>query len=533
MKKIGACIWLLGAVLQAQHHLPPPGAEKPVALYPGMGTWRHAIQTGSAEAQKYFDQGLNLLYGFNRYEALRSFRKAAELDAQAAMAYWGMAMSLGPYVNMDGDPTYDQKESCAAVEKGLRIAGAPAREHAYLEAAAKRCPEYKPEIYIEAMRALAGRWPDDLDAQVLLADSLMIPVRWKWYSPDGMPAAGVAEAERAIESVLRRWPDHPGANHYYIHAVESSRTPERAIASAQRLMGVTPALGHMVHMPGHIWLVLGDWEMAAAVNDRAVTVDRQYFTDTGVNSPYVIYYIHNLHFVAYARWMQGKKEDGMRAAADMAASLAPLVETMPDLADPFLAWTEFAPMRFQDWNAVMKSPQPKPSMKMQTFIWRYGRVLALAAQGDRTGALREHAAFEEARKALSPDGFWGNNKPAAAAAMAAEVVAARLAATPAGAVPHWRRAVEMQDGMTYDEPPAWYYPLRESLGAALVRAGSPADAEQVFREGIRRSPRNGRMLFGLMESLRAQRKTADAELVKAEFEAAWSKADVKLTLAEM
>jgi tetratricopeptide (TPR) repeat protein len=534
MRKIIVGLCLSALYASAQHHAgPAPGQEKPVALYPGMGPWRHPIQTKSMEAQKYFDQGLNLFYGFNRYEALRSFRKAAELDPTAPMAYWGMSMSLGPYINMDGDPSFDLKESCAAVAKGLAIAGATAHERAYLEAAATRCPEYKPDTYVAAMRKVAERWPDDLDAQILLADSLMVPVRWHWYSPDGTPAAGVREAERAIESVLRRWPDHPGANHYYIHAVEASPAPERAIASAQRLMGITPALGHMVHMPGHIWLVLGDWETAANVNDRAVAVDRDYFTKTGVNGPYMMYYLHNLHFVAYARWMQGKKAEGLRAAADMAAVLGPLVEAMPELADPFLAWTSFGRVRFQDWDAVLKEPQPKPAMKTQTMAWRYGRVLALAARGDRAAAVREKAAFDEARKAVPADGFWGNNKAGDAATIASHIVAARLAATPAEAVGYWRTAVAVQDGLTYDEPPGWYYPIRESLGAALIRAGNPAEAEKVFREGVRRSPRNGRMLFGLLESLRAQKKTEDAESVKREFDAAWSKADVALKLEEM
>lgn len=533
MGKFFVSFCMSAALALAQHHAHVPASEKPVTLYPGMGTWRHPIQTKSAEAQKYFDQGLNLFYGFNRYEALRSFRKAAELDPSAPMAYWGMSMSLGPYINMDGDPTFDLKESCAAASKGLAIAGVNAHERAYLESAAKRCPEYKPATYIDAMRALAQRWPDDLDAQVLLADSLMIPVRWHWYNPDGKPAPGVLEAERSIEGVLRRWPDHPGANHYYIHAVEASPTPERAIASAQRLMGVTPALGHMVHMPGHIWLVLGDWEMAAAVNDRAVAVDREYFAQTGVQSSYVMYYAHNMHFVAYARWMQGKRAEGLRAAAEMADALVPMIETAPEVADFFRAWTAFGRVRFQDWDGILKTPQPKPAMKLETFVWRYSRVLALAGRGDRAAALKEKAAFDELRKSLPADGSWSTNKLGDATALAAEVVEARLAATPAQAVDHWRRAVDMQDKMTYDEPPAWYYPIRESLGAALIRAGNPAEAEKVFREGMRRSPRNGRMLFGLMESLRAQRKTEDAEAVEREFNAAWAKADVKLKLEEL
>src|SRR5215468_6852476 len=203
--------------LFAQHHEMAPAQEKPVALYKGLGSWKHPITTRNADAQKFFDQGLNLLYGFNRYAALRSFRKATELDNAATMAYWGMAMSQGPYINMDGDPSYDQKGACAAVEAGRKVvAMSPPRERAYLDTVGSFCPEYKPDAYMAAAKKLARDYPDDLDAQTLYAESLMIPVRWHWYAPDGTPAAGVPEAERVLEDVLRRWPTHPGATHYYI-----------------------------------------------------------------------------------------------------------------------------------------------------------------------------------------------------------------------------------------------------------------------------------------------------------------------------
>ena len=309
-------------------------SEKPVTLYKGLGAWRHPIATRNVEAQKSFDQGLALLDGFNRYEALRSFRKASELDPQAAMPDWGMAMAQGPYINMDGDPSFDLKGACAAVAAGLKLTQAPERERAYVQAVSTICPEYRPAAYVGAMRALAARYPDDLDAQTLYAESLMIPVRWHWYSNDGSPGAGVAEAERTLEAVIRRWPDHPGANHYYIHAVESSRTPERAIPSAQRLMGITPAEGHMVHMPGHIWLVLGDWETAASVNERAVTVDRDYFAATNIAiGTYTPYYLHNLDFIRYARSMQGRKADALRAAETLAAGSDPMTKAMPEMAE--------------------------------------------------------------------------------------------------------------------------------------------------------------------------------------------------------
>jgi len=515
----------------AQHH--EAVAETPVTLYPGLGTWRHPIQTHSAEAQKYFDQGLALVYGFNRHEALRSFTKAAELDPSAAMAYWGMAMSLGPYINMEIDPDLDVKAACAAVEKGLAIAGATARERAYLEAVAKRCPEYQPEAYVAAMREVAARWPDDLDALTFYAESLMVPTRWHWYSASGAPAVGVADAERTLEEVLRRWPDHPGANHLYIHAVESSPTPERAIASAQRLMGIMPAAGHLVHMPAHIWLVLGDWEMAATVNERAAAVDRDYFARTNAQSGYGGYFVHNLHFVAYARWMQGKKSDGLRAAETMAAAIAPMAKAMPEMADAFLSLTVLGRVRFSDWDGILKLAQPDAAMPASTMMWRYARALALAGRGDHAGAAREQADFETMRAQTPKDAPWGNNKAVDVLALASEIVAARLESEPSAAVPHWERAVAMQDALIYDEPPSWYYPVRESLGAALLRAGRAAEAETVLREGVRRSPRNGRMLFALMEALRAQNKIEEADWVKREYDAAWSKADVALKLAEL
>lgn len=505
--------------------------EKPVTLLTGTGLWKHAIATDNPEAQRYFDQGLAEMYGFNRYEALRSFKKAADLDPAAAMPHWGIAISTGPYVNMDGEPTYDIKASCAGVAAGLKLAKVP-RERAYLEALETRCPDYgNPGAYIAAARALAQRWPDDLDAQTLYAEALLIPTRWHWYTASGQPAPGVAEAERTLEAVLRRWPDHPGANHLYIHAVESSPTPERAVPSAQRLMGITPSEGHMVHMPGHIWLVLGEWELAAAVNERAAEVDRQYFAQTGVTEgSYPMYYWHNLHFIAYARSMQGRKADALKAADTLAAAMAPMAEAMPEMLDMFLPVPRLSLLRFQQWDAVLRLPKPKDSQKISTVLWHFMRATAYAGRGEKTAAAREADAFETVRKQLPADATWGQNKASAVFAMAAELLAAR---TLGDEIAHLRRAVAMQDEFVYDEPPAWYYPVRESLGAALLRAGQAAEAEAVFREGVRRGPGNGRMLFGLMESLKMQNKQDEAAWVRKEFEAAWAKADFQLRLEDL
>jgi tetratricopeptide (TPR) repeat protein len=520
------------AVAFGQHHAAPP--EKPVALLKGLGSWHHPIATKSPEAQKFFDQGLALLYGFNRYEALRSFAKATELDPDAAMAWWGMAMSLGPSINMEGDGDVDMKRSCAAVDAARKLTTAPAEERAWIDALAVRCPEYQPAPYIAQMRALAERFPDDPDAATLYAESLMLPVRWHWYDNAGKPAEGVLEAERVLEEVLRRVPDHPGANHFYIHAVESSPTPERAIPSAQRLMGIVPGAGHLVHMPGHIWMVLGEYEMAATVNDRAAQVDREYMAATGVTqSAYVGYYIHNLHFVAAARAMQGRMQDAIRAADEIAAAVKPMAEAMPEMVDAFGSMQIFARVRFQRWDDVLAAPAPPEKLGINRALRHWARAQAFQAKGKHAEAVAEQAAFTDACAKLPPTAFWGNNKPSAMLAVAAEVLSARLAGSPVDAVPHWQRAVELQDALVYDEPPAWYYPVRESLGGALLRAGKVAEAEAVFREGLRRSPRDGRMLFGLRESLRAQKKVGAADWVEREYREAWKYADVTLRIEEL
>ncbi len=518
---------LAASVALGQNHEIRPSIEKSVALYKGLGPWHHTISTNNAETQQFFDQGLALLYGFNRYEALRSFKRASERDPSAVMPYWGMAAAQGPYINMDGDPSFDLKAACAAVEAGRRAIGSGTeRERGYLEAMTAWCPEYREVDYWRAMKALAEKWPDDLDAQTLYAESLMIPQRWKWYGADGRPAQGVREAERLLEGVLRRWPEHPGANHYYIHAVESSSTPERAIPSAQRLMGVAPSAGHMVHMPAHIWLVLGEYGLAAEVNERASAVDREYISATNVTmGSYTPYYLHNLHFVVYARSMQGYRAETVKAADAINDAAAPMADAMPEMADYSLAQALLARVRTLAWDEVLKMPQPADKLPITAAMWHYGRTLAALAKGDREGAGRERALFGQAAGKVPAETHWGTNQAGAVMKIAHEVVAARFGED---SIAHWWKAVKIQDGLTYDEPPAWYYPVRESLGAELVREGRSAEGEAVLREGLRRSPRNGFMLFGLLESLKAQGK--DVEEVRREFERAWAKADVQLSL---
>jgi len=518
----------------AQHQHPAPLPEKPVALLAGLGSWRHPIATKSAEAQKFFDQGLTLIYGFNRPEALRSFRKAAELDPSAAMAYWGMAMALGPYINMDMDPDVHLKEACDAVEAGLRVDGTGEVERNWLRTARTRCPDYAdPGRYVKAMRELASRHPDDPDAQTLYAEALLLPVRWHWYSIDGKPAAGVAEAERVLEGVLHRHPDHPGANHFYIHAVESSPSPERAVASAQRLMGIVPAAGHIVHMPGHIWLVLGDYNNTVAVNERAVEVDRQYFAQTGMMGSYFAYYLHNQQFILYARAMQGRLADTRKAARAISGSLAEMAKTMPEMAEVFGVFVTLAELRMCRWDELIAAARPKSENPLTLAMWHYGRALGYAGKRRFEEARREQPEFEKLRGTLDRNIPWDTNKLGDVMDLASAALEARLESTAALAVPKWKHAVFLQDALAYDEPPAWYYPIRESLGAAMLLSGDAAGAEAVFREGLRRSPNNGRMLFGLLESLKAQGNSDAVAWVRREFEAAWKGADVELRIADL
>jgi tetratricopeptide (TPR) repeat protein len=517
---IGLLISLTGGIVRA---------EAPVVLYPGLGAWHHRISTRSPEAQKYFDQGLTLVYSFNRHEALRSFRKAAELDPSAAMAFWGIAVSQGPYVNMDGDSSYNLKESCAAVTSGLKLASAPEAERDYLQVASSWCPEYKPDAHVAAARALAVKYPDDPDAQTLYADSILVRSRWHWYDRSGAPAPGVSDAEEVLQAIIRRFPQHPGANHLYIHSVESSPTPERGVASALRLMGIVPAAGHMVHMPGHIWLVLGDWEMAATVNERAATVDREYFAATkGTGGSYYHYYLHNLSFIIYARSMQGRKAQALMVAKQLADLSGEMASMNPEMADAYSAFPIFAYVRFREWDSLLRMSEPGEKMVATRAVWSYARTLAFVGKGDMAAAAKEKAQFEGLSREIPATAQWGVNKAQEIMRLASEVLEARLTRNASGAIAHWRQAVSIQDKLTYDEPPPWYYPVRESLGAALLRNRQYTEAEEVFREGVRRSPRNGRMLLGLHESLKAQDKAAAAETVKQEFEAAWRGSDVKL-----
>jgi tetratricopeptide (TPR) repeat protein len=536
----------LGAVLFAAAFVgadPTPPPVKSATLFPGLGHHHHTIKTRSSEAQKFFDQGLTLVYGFNHDEAIRSFQRAAELDPGAVMPLWGIAYALGPNINLDVDPEHE-RAAYAATAKALKLAkGAPENERAYVEALARRYSDdasadlkERAADFAEAMRALSERYPDDLDAATLYAESLMDLDPWKLWSTDGKPTAHTEEIVAVLESVLRRDPSHIGANHYYIHAVEASPHPERALPSAERLPKLVPNAGHLVHMPAHIYMRTGDYEASAHANAEAARVDEAYIKANDVHGVYpLMYYNHNLDFLSAAASMAGRYGAAKRASEQAAANAAPAVKDMP-MAEFLVPRPLLVDLRFQRWQAVLQAPEPPEGMLTTRAVWHYARGVALAAKGDAAGAEKERADLEEQVAEVPDDALWGLNQTKAVLAIGTASLDARIAAAKRdrrAAIAAWKVAVDAQDRLAYDEPPPWYYPVRESLGAALFLDGLKEEAETVFREDLERNPRNPRSLFGLWECLKAQKKATDAEWLRRAFQEAWKNSEVDIRMEDL
>jgi tetratricopeptide (TPR) repeat protein len=528
---------------QQSDHRMNMGSDKPVSLMSGLGSLHHPVSTKDEEAQRFFDQGLRMIYGFNHAEAIRSFQRAAELDPNLAMAYWGIALALGPNINQDVDADHE-KTAYDAEQKALSfIAKAPANERAYIEALAKRYSnDPKADLkklavdYKNAMGELVKNFPDDLDAATLYAESAMDLRPWQLWTADGKPADGTEEIVAVLESVLHRNPNHPGAIHYYIHAVEASPHPERALAYASRLGKLMPAAGHLVHMPGHIYERVGDYESAARSNIDAAAADEAYFKKSGRRGFYAaMYYSHNLHFLAVARSMQGRFGESIKAARRREADFAPAAKEMPML-ESYLTVPALILVHFGRWNEIDSLPQPDPSLKSTIAIWHFARGMSLATKGDVEKARVEYEALVEAQKAVPADALSaaGLNPATKILAIADDVLNARIATARKdnlAAIRLLRQGVEKEDSLSYEEPASWCLPVRESLGGALMQSGDFAGAEQVFRADLQRNRRNGRSLFGLVESLKRQKK--DYASAQTEFRQAWKNADVKLTVQDL
>ena len=542
--------FLCGALLcsgmaAAQEHA-MRAQSRPVTLAAGIGNAHHPVSTHNVEAQQFFDQGLRFIYDFNHDEAARSFQHAAELDPHLAMAYWGVAEAVGPNYNDPADPErYQQAHD--AVQKALDLStGTSESDQAYIQAMAKRFPadpksdlKTAAENYRDAMRQLVSEFPDDLDGATLFAEAGMNLHPWGLWHTDGTPEAGTDEIVSTLESVMKRDPNHLGAIHYYIHAVEASASPERALAGADRLAALAPAAGHIVHMPAHVYIRTGDYEAAVKTNEQAASVDRAYIKATGVQGIYpMMYYSHNLHFIAMCAAMNGNYAESRKNADLLVQNVGPHVKEMPPL-EGFMTIPMAVEIRFHHWSEVLKMRQPDAAMKTATVFWHFGRGMALAGTGKIGGADSEYKIVSDAEAATPPDVIFQmpiNNKAKDIMKIAKDVLGAKIALAKkddSGAVAMLREAVAIQDTLKYGEPPDWFFPVRESLGGALLMSGDAVGAEKVFRDDLDRNPRNPRSLWGLHQALLQQKHIYDAEFVQRQFDGSWKGGSQELQVEDL
>jgi len=530
---------------------PPQMAMVGAHLLEGLGNYHFPVTSKHPEVQRWFDQGLMLTFGFNHDAAERSFLKATELDPECAMCWWGASLVLGPHVNAAMDPQ-DNADAWTRLQRAQRLAPqASERERAFIEALAARYAQDPPgnrraldEAYAEATRKLMQQRPDDLDAAVFHAEALMDLQPWDYYDAQLRPKGNTAEIVSTLESVVARDPDHVGALHLYVHAVEASSAPERGAAAADRLRTLVPGSGHLVHMPAHIYARVGRWHDAVVANLRAIEADDAYLALCRGNTQgvYPLGYVpHNSHFLWFASSMEGSSATA-QAAARTTAERTRLPELMRKEGFAGLQhyWMTpwFERVRFGRWGEIVNAPNPAPDLPYVTTIWHYAQGMAAVRQKRlddaqmHLDAMRPLAADPKMDKLM----VWDRYPLAYSARIAERMVTAELAAARgqhAAAVVALQEAVKIEDGIPYDEPPGWHAPVRHTLGAVLLDAGRAADAERVYREELRRNPGNGWSLFGLAQSLRAQHKDAEAARVQNAFASAWRNADVRLASSRM
>lgn len=505
-------------------------------LFDNLGSLHHPITTTSEQAQRYFDQGLRLVYAFNHEEAIRSFEAAIQQDSQAAMPYWGIALALGPNINSAMEKK-DDRRAIEMVRKARQLADHTTRgEKAYIEALAARYVSRKgikrkglDEAYAKAMRSVAQQFPDDDDAATLFAEALMDLRPWDFWKPDGRPQPGTDEIVATLESVLARNPDHPGACHYYLHAVEASSQPERALPCAERLPGLMPGAGHLVHMPAHIYMRVGRYHEAVERNQQAVHVDEQYLAGQPPTEEYADgYYTHNLHFLWASLAMEGRHVEAMKAARDLTATITEEEARKERGKELYLSTPIFSMIRFSRWEELLKEPPPPKGLRLMEGMWRLGRGLALVATGRLPGADGEHVVLAGLTKQIRRDRTTEEKTERVMLKIAERMLSGEIAAHRQrydDAVRLFEEAMKIEEALPYSEPPLWPLSVRHHLGAALLLADRPSEAEAVYRADLLRYPDNGWALIGLMQSLRAQQKNDQAAEAEDRFKKAWAHAD--------
>lgn len=514
-------------------------------LYNGLGTYSRKITTKNARAQRYFDQGLALLHGFNHAGAIRSFQEAARLDPRCAMAHWGVALAAGPHINyaLVPPPMAELAWKELTLAKEYASNGSEV-ERALIEALSKRYAYPQPEnrspldqAYADAMREVWKKFQNDVDAGTFFAEAMMDLQPWNQWTPQGQANPGTEEIIATLDAVLKLNPRHPFANHLYIHAVEASPHPERADAAADRLRELQPGLAHNVHMPSHIDIRRGRWQQAIATNTRAVAADKRHRKAAG-NRPlglFPMYAAHNQHMLVYAALMTGQSKLAMRYVREMIKDL-PLefVRENATLVEAFAAVPMEVMMRFGKWDDILAEPESYSDCMPFARAFHHGaRAIAFAAKGDTANARKEQAIFGELAPHVPKETAVSNNTAESIITLANHMIEGELLIAEGKLDPgldELHAALALEDALKYDEPPSWMIPLRHTIGANLLAAGRFAGAEQVYRDDLKRLPENGWSLLGLSQALAAQQKGGEElQSIRARFEKVWAKADVKIT----
>jgi tetratricopeptide (TPR) repeat protein len=518
-------------------------ADKPGApVFQGLGDHRHPISTRNPQTQMFFDQGVNLLFGFNHAEAIRSFREAARIDPDCAMCWWGVAEALGPNINLPM-PADAVAPAWAALQKARALEPkASAEERAWIEALAARYSadpkadrHALDEAFAKAMGELWRAYPDNLDAGTFYAEAMMDTQPWDYWQQDGVTPKGHApEIVSTLEGIIRRDPNHPGALHLYIHAVEATTTPERAEVAADRLLTLMPGAGHIVHMPSHIYYRVGRYADAERVNEIAAKVDEDYIAACKAQGYYPAgYYGHNIHFLWTSSEMSGRYQGALDAARRLvkAVDAYNLAKEVPS-AELYGFTPVATQLRFEKWDAVLAEPMPPKALLIDRAFWLYARGVAFAAKGDLKDAEAARSELDAVTSVSDFSRYEGFGIPAKAMAtlglslLDAEI--ARAKGDKAGEVAQFRAAYAEMNNLPYTEPPWWHQPVAHLLGAALLDNHQPAEAEAVYRESLKTYRDDGWALFGLAQALDAQGKHDEAAQVRRHFDTAWSRADVKL-----
>lgn len=508
-------------------------------LFSGIGSHHRAVSTQSPAAQRYFDQGLTWLFAFNHDEAIRSFEEAARLDPQLAIAWWGVAVSYGPHINLPLVPEENAKAAWAALGRAQQLTShASPVERALIQAVAARYADPPPEdrsaldqAYAAAMQSVHDKYPDDPDIAVLYAESLMDLQPWDLWTNDGQPKGRTTEIVAVLKGVLAKHPKHPGATHLTIHAVEASPNPADAVAAANDLRDLVPISGHLQHMPSHIDARVGNWLAAVEANRKAIDADTEYRRLSPRQNFYRVYMQHNHGFLAFACMMLGRSEEAIAAGREAVTMLpAEWVQEHATVIDGYLTVHMDVLKRFGKWDDMLAHPAPPEYLPFTTAMWRANRTIALAAKGLVDEADTERTKFRQAVEQVPQESMAQQNPAHAVLQLAAHVVDGEIALTrrdyPA-AIAHLKTAVTLEDDLRYIEPPDWMVPTRHTLGVVYLLASQPDEAIRVYQEDLARWPNNGWSLLGLTKAFEMQGKTEDADKARTQFQAAWEHADFK------